>query len=482
MPAMGDFAHRGVIEGFYGKVWTHEDRRWLVERMGGWGMNRFVHAPKNDPLHRAKWREPYPDEVMAEFRDLVATGERAGVTVGFAVSPGLSIAYSSRGDREALVRKLRAFQELGARLFGLLLDDVPAALAHAEDRSAFASLGEAHVSLAHAVREALGPDAILWLVPTDYLGVEPTDYLETLGAALAPEIEVGWTGRTVVSPTIEASEAAARAKTLRRKLLLWDNTPVSDGSMHPMLHLNPFAGRSPELAEHASGILLNPMEHARASGVTLRTAADYLADPGGYDAEASWRAAVGELGAGAEEAFATFAHAHRFSALAPDDRDRELEAGVVALREAIAEERDPSPLVTALREAVARRAGAPGEIRERLRDRRLLEEIEPWLASCERETRRMDAALGALSAAFGDGPRSGRVFAFFGLEVHLTRNPAPDSRASFGPRRVLYPQLSSMRDDAMGIGADPALFVGRCLSDELVALAEEVALARLRAP
>ena len=44
---------------------------------------------------------------------------------------------------------------------------------------------------------------------------------------------------------------------------------------------------------------------------------------------------------------------------------------------------------------------------------------------------------------------------------------------------MLYPQLASMRDDAMGFGRDPALFVDRCLADEFVALAEKLALTRL---
>ena len=72
-------------------------------------------------------------------------------------------------------------------------------------------------------------DATLWLVPTDYLGSGTTDYLEELGAGLAAEIEVGWTGRTVLSPTILAEEARSRSEALRRPLLLWDNTPVSTG-------------------------------------------------------------------------------------------------------------------------------------------------------------------------------------------------------------------------------------------------------------
>ena len=61
------FVHRGVIEGFYGPPWSHADRLWLVERIGSWGMNRYVYAPKDDPLHRAEWRTPYSAERLDEF-------------------------------------------------------------------------------------------------------------------------------------------------------------------------------------------------------------------------------------------------------------------------------------------------------------------------------------------------------------------------------------------------------------------------------
>jgi len=38
--ASAKFAHRGVVEGYYGRAYTHADRLWLIEQMGRWGMNR----------------------------------------------------------------------------------------------------------------------------------------------------------------------------------------------------------------------------------------------------------------------------------------------------------------------------------------------------------------------------------------------------------------------------------------------------------
>ena len=475
---MSEFIHRGVVEGFYGPPYTHADRLWLLDRLGAWGMNRYVYAPKDDPLHRAQWRDPYPADALREFAELVERGRAAGVEVGFAVSPGLTIEYASADDIRALQAKFRGFQSLGARFLSLALDDVPTALLHAADQARFASLGEAHVAVAHAVADAIG-DAVLWVVPTDYVGVESTDYLELLGGALHPSIEIGWTGRTVVSPTISAAEAAQRAATLRRRLLVWDNVPVADGPMRPMLHLGPYVGRAPALAEHVSGVLLNPMVQPRASAVALRTAADYLRDPGGYDPEASWRAALDEVGAGAPAAFAVFAAAHRFSPLLPADRDPAVEAALGALRTALHTGADTTKQLAALRELIDARVAASDSLRAGLIDRRLADEIEPWLTAHRGESERMAAALDLLEVVSANAAALQRVFALFRLEGMLTRIE-PSAVASFGPRRVLYPQLRSLRDDGAAFGEDQALFVDRCLADEMVGLAEEVALAGLR--
>lgn len=472
---MSAFEHRGIVEGFYGPPWSHADRLWMLERVGRWGMNRYVYAPKDDALHRSEWRTPYPDPQLGEFAELVEHGAKAGVDVGFALSPGLSISYSSAEDRRTLVAKFRAFVDLGSRFLALALDDVPARLTHEADRACFDSLARAHVALAREVRDAFAPEVQLWFVPTDYLGVEPTDYLHVLGEELDPEIAVGWTGRTVVSPTIRAEEAARRAATLQRRLLVWDNYPVSDGPMRGMLHLAPYTGRDPGLAAHASGFLLNPMERAHASAIALHTASAFFADPEGYDPERAWGHALAEIGDGEVEAFRTFALAHRFSPLRPEDRDPELESGFARLVELLEAGEDLSPALLELRARVDVRLGAAARLREGLRDRALAREIEPWLVSHECETRRLDAALDTAGILLGPGSRSEKVLGLMRMEAHLSREPDTD-RTSYGPRRVMYPQITSMREDEMSLGADPALIRNRNLVDELVEFVEDLAL------
>lgn len=472
---MQRFAHSGVIEGFYGPTWSHADRLFVIQRIGDWGMNRYYYAPKDDPLHRSRWREPYPESTRAEFRELVARGERSGVELGFAVSPGRSITYASAKDHEALIEKFRGFVELGARHLCLALDDVPNRLQHHEDRLAFDSLGDAHTSLANEVLDAFGGEATLYVVPTDYLGVTTTEYLETLGEGLAPEIEIGWTGRTIVSPTIESREAKARSETLRRRVLIWDNVPVSDGPMRAMLHLGPYVGRAADLPEYASGILLNPMEHAHASCVALYTAARYAADPEGYDPESAWNEAIDVVGEGEPEAFRVFAEAHRFSPLLPEDRDRVLEAPFSEISQALEDARDFSDLLLEIRDLVARRVGVGEALREGLVDRELANEIDPWLESHETESRRVSVAVEGLLSVLGDAPRDERVFALLRMEGRLALEP-DNGRVSYGPRRVMYPQLTSMRADEMSLSVEPTLIRDRCLTDEILEFVEDLSI------
>lgn len=483
-----EFAHRGVVEGYYGEAWSDADRLWLVERLGSWGMNRYLYAPKNDPLHRAQWRDAYAPAAMEVFGQLIERGQDSGVDVGFALSPGLSIRYSSTQDVRALANKFGAFAARGARFFGLTLDDIPSELQHEADRDAFRSLAAAHVHLVHALLAALGPDCLIWLVPTDYAGVEASDYLDELGDRLDPAIEVGWTGRSVLPATIRASEAATRARALKRRLLVWDNTPVADGPMRNMLHLGPYTGRDPKLAEHCSGILLNPMQHAHASAVALRTAADYLADPEHYDAARSWGEAVRQAGTGAPEAFARFACAHRFSLLAPEDRDTELSDAIDSLRDHLSRAQDPSDATalepdctTALAKLdslLALRESAGPSVQADLDDRALAAELAPWLASHARECQRMRVALDCLEVLCGPQAQNAKGLALVRMEGRLTALPVP-ATASFGPRRVLYPVFESLEEDATRFGSEPGLFLDCCLADELIRLAEEVASDRL---
>src|SRR5262245_50002563 len=83
-----------VVEGYYGRPWTHEARRDVIRFLGAHGMSTFVYGPKNDPFHRDEWREPYPEPELAELGFTAREARKAGVRFVYALSPALDICYA----------------------------------------------------------------------------------------------------------------------------------------------------------------------------------------------------------------------------------------------------------------------------------------------------------------------------------------------------------------------------------------------------
>jgi len=52
----------GVVEGFYGRPWTTDQRKHLFSLLRKFGMNTYLYAPKDDLKHRAEWRILYTSE------------------------------------------------------------------------------------------------------------------------------------------------------------------------------------------------------------------------------------------------------------------------------------------------------------------------------------------------------------------------------------------------------------------------------------
>lgn len=278
----------GVLEGFYGKPWTHEARLDMVRFMGRAGFTHYVYAPKDDPYHRSRWRDPYPDAMLAEFRELVATADSAGITLVFAVSPGLNIVYSDSADVAILRNKLLMMKEIGFREAALFLDDVPEHLRHEADIDRFRNLAEAHVHLVNAIRGGLD----LMVCPTTYTTAWGDQrYVEALSEGIGPDIPLFWTGRDVAPSTIPLGDVRYHRLRIRGPLYLWDNFPVNDfETWRPLL--GALTGRDPKLPKMVSGIFANPMESVYLSMIPLRTVATYARNPRHYDPEAALDEAV----------------------------------------------------------------------------------------------------------------------------------------------------------------------------------------------
>ena len=275
---------KGVIEGFYGPPWTHAERLDMLGFCGAEGLTTWVHAPKDDPYHRARWRDPYPDAELDRLRELVATAHAAGVELAYAIAPGLSIAYDSEDDFRLLLAKCEQVRAIGADSIQLLWDDI-----ESKDGA-----GQAAVSNRLA-REL--PQEALVICPVGYAGTEDTPYRRSLVAGLDPRIVVYWTGPEVVSHAIAREELdVAVARFGGHELLIWDNYPVNDFASE-LLFLGPIRGRDPRLFEgRCAGLIANAMVQAVPSKLALATVADFLRDPALYEPRTSFARALERYG------------------------------------------------------------------------------------------------------------------------------------------------------------------------------------------
>lgn len=452
------FAVRGLVEGFYGTSWSHAARLDAISMLSARGMNAYAYAPKDDALHRAEWRTPYPDAELAQFRELAAHGDAHGVQFGFAISPGLDIDYESESDRATLMHKLEPLRVAGVSWFLLLLDDIPLQPGIAPRQAAL-------VTWLYAALDG----AALTMCPTEYVGTHPSPYLSDLGAGMPPAVDVMWTGPTVCSPHLRASDAVGWTKALGdRRVVVWDNFPVNDALMTASLHLGPYVGRDPDLADVVGGILCNPMNQAYASQIPLATAMDFLRDPDGYDPAASWAAAITDVGGARAEPLAVLARACADSPISePDTLDL---ARRVATLEATLTGPDWTGPVADLRSEL-HQARALGDAfpQPAAADDPLGREVGPWAAAARPAAVAGLAALRLIQAsrpvATVDSAGRGRVAApdpepamhTAFMVLYVWKGARTEERVVFGPRFALYTPVIQMRDGAPALDARAAV-------------------------
>lgn len=406
--------HRGLIEGFYGTPWSHQDRLDLMDYLGAHKMNTFEYAPKDDPYHRQRWREPYPEDKLAELGELADRAAANHVDFTFALSPGLSICYTSQADFDALIAKFESLYELGTRSFNIPLDDIDYNDWHCQsDVERFgtgpAAAGKAQAYLLNRVQrewvEQKGDVAPLQMVPTEYANASESPYKRELRQRMDDDIVVMWTGIGVVPQAITVEQAQQAREVFGHEILVWDNYPVNDYAAGRLL-LAPYTGREPGLSEALVGIVSNPMNQAAVSEIALASFGDFGWHDTEYDARASWDAALLEVAAGDEttaDALATFADLNWF-----DGRIHQTQSPVLRRHTedfwTAWESGDRDEAIAGLREVVARYAAAPGIIRDGVPDQRFLDEAAAWLDAAELWMRAMGRAVDLLDAqAAGNG-------------------------------------------------------------------------------
>jgi len=263
----------GIIEGYYGRPWSDERREHVIAFLAPHGYRFFLYAPKFDEFLRKRWREPYPAEQEARLRRLAAHCKTYGVRFGVGFSPYELYRSFDDAAKTALAERLALFDAIGVGMLAILFDDM---------RGDLPGLAKTQVDILHWIAARTKAQKLI-LCPTYYtddpvldrvFGARPANYLEELGAALDPAIDVFWTGEEVCSREYSVGHLARVEGQLRRKPFLWDNYPVNDGArMSQFLHLRAFTGRPAAMGGTLAAHAVNPALQPTLSLIPLLTLA-----------------------------------------------------------------------------------------------------------------------------------------------------------------------------------------------------------------
>lgn len=285
-----DIPYRGVVEGFYGRPWSHEARLSQLDFYGKNKMNVYIYGPKDDPYHRTPhWRKPYPEKEAKQLHELVERAKQNEVIFYWAIHPGVDIRWNEE-DRDLLLKKFESMYDLGVRGFAVFFDDISGEGTKADKQAELLNyIDERFI-------QAKGDVAPLIMCPTEYNKSWTNlkgGYLTTLGEKLNPDIQVMWTGDRVVAnidkPTMEFINPL-----IRRKAYIWWNYPVSDFVQDHIL-MGPVYGNGTDIKDDMTAFVSNPMEHAEASKIALHSVADYTWNLEDYDSRQSWEHALRSL-------------------------------------------------------------------------------------------------------------------------------------------------------------------------------------------
>lgn len=289
------FAKRGYIEGFYGNPWPHSVRKFMIKKMAFSGMNTYYYAPKDDPYHRDKWDELYPEKELAQLSEIAEICRENFVDFHFCIAPGLSMKYSSESDFDKLACKAKQLYNIGIRNFGLLVDDIPENLYFEEDKAAFdGEAVNAHLYLInkfYAFLKEIDKECALTVCPLVYHGTGEEYYISKLGRGIPSDVSLFWTGKNICSQELTVKEAIIFENSTNHKPLYWDNFPVNDAEMYNEMHLGYINGREKDLFRYSEGIISNVMEYPTSSIIPLLTVCNYLWNPLSYDGFESWQKA-----------------------------------------------------------------------------------------------------------------------------------------------------------------------------------------------
>ncbi len=307
--------YRGIVEGFYGRPWTVENRLSLLDYCKRYKMNTFIYGPKSDPYHLGYWKNDYPVSIsdrdryfglitQDDIRKIAAKAKACNVDFIWAAHPAMQngISFSSQSTMDpgitSIMDKFDHLYGLGVRGFGVFIDDI-----------SYTPSGTMQAYLADQVHKKLQAkyntatttenDKVtpLFFVPTAYaLNYGGSSSLTSL-KTVDPDAVILFTGYDCFS-NIRGSACQDMANRVGRNAVMWWNNPVNDDHddriyMREVTAHWRIEDSNPIPSMH--GLVLNPMNQAQVSKVSLFGGADYGWNPSKFNTSVNWSASFSSI-------------------------------------------------------------------------------------------------------------------------------------------------------------------------------------------
>ena len=373
---------RGVVEGFYGTPWSHAARLRQLKFYGENKMNTYIYGPKDDPYHSSpNWRLPYPEKEAEQLQELVKVAKENEVDFVWAIHPGQDIKWNQE-DRDNLLAKFEKMYDLGVRSFAVFFDDISGEGTNPVKQAELLNyIDENFVK----VKKDVTP---LVMCPTEYnkSWSDPKGgYLTTLGDKLNPSIQIMWTGDRVISDITQEGIQWINER-IKRPAYIWWNFPVSDYCQDHLL-MGAAYGLDTQAAGTMTGFVSNPMEYAEASKVAIFGVGMYTWNIKNYDPTQAWKDACDFIMPEASMAFRIFCEHNCDPGPNGHQYRREESANYVAPIQTFLtgykKNTFPEQSANLLGTLFAQITASPSMIYSQSPNKRLIEQINPWLIQFE---------------------------------------------------------------------------------------------------
>lgn len=201
----------GIVEGYYGKIPTFEQRKKIISSLSEHGLNFYMYAPKEDPFLRLNIDIDHTENWLREFDDFIAHSQNMSVEVGIGLAP----IYKNK--TEALKSKIQNFSDRGVKFFSILFDDI-------EENFSFFDQIETY----RAIKDKF-PNLYFDFCPTVYAGElidknsAHQEYFKEFNNSFPKHEVFFWTGEKVISEKMGISSQEHLQDFANTSIAIWDN-------------------------------------------------------------------------------------------------------------------------------------------------------------------------------------------------------------------------------------------------------------------